>query len=150
VRLRRGGRSVATLQDEVLAAGRHGLAWDGRLQGSRQPDGVYGVGVHAYTSFGRRSLYGRLVLDTAGPRVVIRSARRVSGATRIRVALNEAARLTIWYGRVRWNDGTSIAVWRDAGVRRIWRRVFSRVVRVQGRDVAGNVGPAVVARVRAG
>ena len=150
VRIRRGGRPLATLLDEVRPAGRHELGWNGHLQGSRQPDGVYGVGVHAYTSLGRRSLYGRLVLDTAGPRVVIRSARRMDGVTRLRLSLNEAARLTIWYGRVRWNDGTSIVVQRGAGVRRVWRRVFARVVRVEGRDAVGNVGRAVVARVRAG
>ena len=92
----------------------------------------------------------RFVLDTAGPRVGIRSARRASGVTRLRLSLNEEARLTIWYGRVRWNDGTRIVVERGAGLHRISRRVFARVVRVVGQDAVGNVGRAVVARVRAG
>jgi hypothetical protein len=150
VRVRRGGQGLATLLSGTLPAGRHELAWDGRVDGMRQPDGVYELAVHAWGGLGQRSLYRRFVLDTTGPRVVIRSARRVNGGTRLRLVLNEAARLTIWYGRVRWNDGPSIVVQRQAGADWIWRRVRARVVRVVGRDAVGNLGRAVGARVRVG
>jgi N-acetylmuramoyl-L-alanine amidase/FlgD Ig-like domain len=150
VRVRRRGEPIATVLRNTLPAGRHRVRWNGRVGGTLQPSGRYGFAVHARTSLGRRSLYGRFVLDTAGPRVVIRSARRANGVTRLRLSLNEWARLTIWYGRTRWNDGTSITLQRRAGEHRIWRRVFSRVVRVQGRDALANVGSPVIRRVRVG
>jgi flagellar hook assembly protein FlgD len=151
VHVLRGVRRVKRIFAGELPAGLQQAVWDGSLvDGRPATDGVYIVRVQATTSLGTRTLARRVILDTRGPSVRVLSARFVRGVTRIRLALGEPASLRIWYGTERWYDGDSIVLDRPAGEQRVWRRVRAGVIRIVARDVAGNVGRAVVARVDSG
>ena len=151
VHVLRGGTRVRRLLVRNLGAGPHQALWDGSLSdGRRAPDGGYLVRVRATTALGTRTLERHVRVDTTRPSLRVLSARFVRGVTRIRLVLSEPARLRIWYGTETWYDGDSIVLDRPAGEQRVRRRVQAGVIRIVARDVAGNVGRAVVARVVTG
>ncbi len=152
VQILRRGRAAGTIFSAAgVPAGAYELLWDGRLHGTRLATGRYAVSVQVTTGLGTRVLARRFHIDTARPALRVLGARVVRGVTRLRFALGEPARVTIWYGTSHWSDGDSRRLeGRPAGERRYRRRGVFGVVRVVARDAAGNRSRAIVAAVRQG
>jgi flagellar hook assembly protein FlgD len=142
VRVMAGTRRVTTLQAATLAAGTHGLTWNGRVDGRLVADRRYTAVVTATTALGARSLNRSVRLDTRRPRVRVLSARRVRGGTRLRLALSEAARL-----RVRYADRVSFFD-RPAGTVRVRLPLRVRTLWIVATDAAANRSPALRVRTR--